>query len=95
MLDGIRRMEEQHSRSREPHYFSNLFTIFRLVAMNGTFFARRFVFSELAIFQTPMGIILQALAILTKQAALSMFEAAINMQHLGDRLFLAVIHYRL
>jgi hypothetical protein len=60
--------------------------------MNGTFFARRFVFPEFAIFQTAVGIIFQLPAIRAKRFALPVPEAAVNTQHFGNCFFLAVIH---
>jgi len=85
-------MKKYHSGAGKSHHDPDLFAVVRPVTVDRAFFARRFVFTEFATLQPPISIVFQLLAILTQRLALPMFETAIDAQHLGNRLFLAIVH---
>lgn len=57
MSDGCNRMTQHHARTSITHGFTHLFLHVRLIAMDGTLLASRFLFTEFAMIKTLIGII--------------------------------------
>ena len=62
MSNRLYRMIKYHPPTGKPHHFPYFFSILRLIAMNRTFFAGRFVIAERTMLETRKGIIEQATA---------------------------------
>ena len=78
MPDGCNRMIQHHARTCVAHDFTHLFLHVRLVAMDRTLLASRFVFSEFAMIQTLIGIVKQGRALI------------LNLRNYENRLFLMI-----
>ena len=76
MLDGCNRMIPHHARTCITHGFTHLFLHVRLVAMDRTLLASRFVFSEFAMIQTLIGIV--------------KLRVILNLRNYENRLFLMI-----
>ena len=76
MLDGCNRMIQHHARTCVAHGFTHLFLDVRLVAMDRTLLASRFVFSEFAMIQTLIGIV--------------KLRVILNLRNYENRLFLMI-----
>ena len=76
MLDGCNRMIPHHARTCVAHDFTHLFLHVRLVAMDRTLLASRFVFSEFAMIQTLIGIV--------------KLRVILNLRNYENRLFLMI-----
>ena len=93
MPHRIYRMEKQHPGTGKSHHFPYFFTVFRFVAMNGTFLTKGFFFPKWTTFQSLVCISFHLTAIRTKRVSLSVFEPAVNANHFGYRIFFSTIHY--
>ena len=78
MFNGSNRMIPHHARTFITHGFTHLFLHVRLVAMDRTLLASRFVFSEFAMIQTLIGIVKQGRALI------------LNLRNYENRLFLMI-----
>lgn len=76
MFNGSNRMIPHHARTFITHGFSHLFLHVRLVAMDRTLLASRFVFSEFAMIQTLIGIV--------------KLRVILNLRNYENRLFLMI-----
>jgi hypothetical protein len=92
MLDRIYRMKKYHSWSGKPNHDSDPVAAVRFVTLRDALLTRRFGVSEFAMLQPPVCVVFQLLTILTQRLALSMMKTAIDVQHLGNCLFLAIVH---
>ena len=79
MPDGCNRMIPHHARTCVAHDFTHLFLHVRLVAMDRTLLASRFVISEFAMIQTLIGIVKQGRALFAKPFAYMLFSMAVNL----------------
>ena len=76
MFNGSNRMIPHHARTFITHGFTHLFLHVRLVAMDRTLLASRFVFSEFAMIQTLIGIV--------------KLRVFLNLRNYENRLFLMI-----
>ena len=76
MFNGSNRMIPHHARTFITHGFTHLFLHVRLVAMDRTLLASRFVFSEFAMIQTLIGIV--------------KLRVILNLRNYENRLFLMI-----
>lgn len=76
MFNGSNRMIPHHARTCITHGFTHLFLHVRLVAMDRTLLASRFVFSEFAMIQTLIGIV--------------KLRVILNLRNYENRLFLMI-----
>lgn len=76
MFNGSNRMIPHHARTFITHGFTLLFLHVRLVAMDRTLLASRFVFSEFAMIQTLIGIV--------------KLRVILNLRNYENRLFLMI-----
>lgn len=86
MTNGGERMMPKHSWACIAHYRANLLTHSRFVAMDGTLFARWFLFAILAMLQTGVSIFEQCRARFAKPFMTMLVAAAIEGHHLPDGL---------
>ena len=82
MPDGCNRMIPHHARTCVAHDFTHLFLHVRLITMDRTLLASRFVFTEFAMIQTLIGIVEKDRAIFAKPFAYMLFSMAVNLNHL-------------
>ena len=76
MFNGSNRMIPHHARTFITHGFTHLFLHVRLVAIDRTLLASRFVFSEFAMIQTLIGIV--------------KLRVILNLRNYENRLFLMI-----
>ena len=76
MFNGSNRMIPHQARTFITHGFTHLFLHVRLVAMDRTLLASRFVFSEFAMIQTLIGIV--------------KLRVILNLRNYENRLFLMI-----
>lgn len=84
MTNGGERMMPKHSWACIAHYRANLFTHSRFVAMDGTLFARWFLFAILAMLQTGVSIFEQCCALWAEPIRTMLMIMAIDSHHLPD-----------
>ena len=75
-------MIPHHARTFITHGFTHLFLHVRLITMDRTLLASRFVFTEFAMIQTLIGIVEKDRAIFAKPFAYMLFSMAVNLDHL-------------
>jgi len=89
MTKRLHRRDKEHQRTRETHHIFNPLTHHGLIAMNGTFATRGFLFTKRTFRQSGKGILLQ-FCTLGAQISLGMvFPFAVKRDHeRQDALFL-------
>lgn len=89
MLQGIKGVIENHSRTSIAHYLPHTFFHVWLIAMNRTLPACRLLFAELAMVKPLMGVVKQFGTAFAK-CRIAFFMSAIQLYHCSDSLFLVL-----